>query len=188
MPQKVIESLSYSGMVAGGSFANHLLSVSTRREGRKYYPQVHLSGPTGQLLGLNEAIPNSSLNSGYETPQGALDCGFKSAYFYLNALSGQTKLKQVEQSSVYWVYLDDSGRRVYDWDMDMSDEEREAWQQEPFAYTPPRGEGNFVEVEIGRSRNAVTGEPSKDDGITAANAGMAEFLSTEGMAPIGTEE
>lgn len=188
MPQKVIESLCYTGIVAGGGYDKYQLSVSTRREGRKYYPSVHLCAPGGQFLGLNEAIPNASINSGYETPRGALDCGFKSAYFYLNALTGQTKIKQVEQSSIYWVQLDDSGRRVYDWNMNMSDEERKAWQEEAYPYTPPRGEGHFVEVEIGRSRDAASGEPSKDDGITAADAGMAEFLNTAGMAPIGTEE
>lgn len=188
MPQKVIESLSFTGIVAGGGYDKYQLSVSTRREGRKYYPQVHLSAPGGQHLGLNEAIPNASINSGYETPKGALDCGFKAAYFYLNALTGQTKLKSVEQASIYWVYLDESGRRVYDWDMDMSDEERKEWQNEPFPYNPPRGEGHFVEVEIGRSRDAISGEPSKDDGITAADTGMEEFLNTAGMAPLGTEE
>lgn len=187
MPQKVIESVCYSGVVAGGAFANHQLSVSARREGRKYYPSVHLSGPTGQMLGLNEAIPNASLNSGYENPKGALDVGFKSAYFYLNALSGQTKIKSVEQSSAYWVQLDDSGRRVYDWDMGMSDAERMAWQEEQFPYVPPKGEGHFVEVSIGKSRT-ITGEESPVDGIAAAERGKMEFLNTAGMSPAGTEE
>lgn len=188
MPQKVIESVCFSGTVAGGAFANHQISVSARREGRKYYPSVHLSAPGGQYLGLNEAIPNASLNSGYENPKGALDCGFKSAYFYLNALSGQTKIKNVEQSSLWWVLLDEMGRRVYDWDMGMSDEERKEWQNEPFSYVPPKGEGHFVEVEIGKSRDAVTGADSPVDGVKAADAGKEEFLNTAGMAPIGTEE
>lgn len=188
MPEKVIEHICYEGRIMGGPFDDHVIKVSAHREGRKYTPDVGVMGPDGMFLPANPLeIPSATLRTAKETPNAALDCAFKSLYFYLNNEVAAARLADVHEASKHYVLLDDMGKRDYEAMPDFDTDAYEEFQNEEFDYLPPNSEALIDAglMEIGQSAD-VSFDDSVDDASSISGQAKGTEEEAEGVGPEDT--